>query len=108
MPNWKYKLESEGKLLRQLIEEEKEPEIIEHLQVCYKRLLSKLTPKDKENFLDDIEESYNLLDGEADVIRDTPDVVVNEWEFISTGDLVDCRLRTFYDHCDDVRCWVGL
>lgn len=31
MPNWKYKLESEGKLLRQLIEEEKEPEIIEQL-----------------------------------------------------------------------------
>lgn len=33
MPNWKYKLESEGKLLRQLIEEEKEPEIIANLKL---------------------------------------------------------------------------
>lgn len=108
MPNWKYKLESEGKLLRQLIEEEKEPEIIEQLQVCYKKLINKLTPRDKEDFLDNIEESYYLLDGEADVIRNTPDVVVNEWEFISIVDLIDNRLREFYNHCDDVRCWVGL
>ena len=56
MVNWKYKLEPEGKLLRQLIKEEKEPEIIEQLQVCYKRLLSKLTSKDKEYYLDDCDD----------------------------------------------------
>jgi hypothetical protein len=108
MASWKYKLEAEGKKLRQFIDEEKEAEIIEQLQLCYKSLINKLSPEDKENYGDSVEESYYLLDGEADTIRNNPDEIINEWGFDSITELIDERLAEFYDHCDDVKCWVGI
>ena len=108
MANWKYDLRGDGILLRQLIKEEKEPEIIEQLQKCYQVILKKLTPRDKENYEYEVEEASNLLDGEADILKNNPDVIINEWDFNNTRELVNSRLQEFYNICDDVRCWVAL
>lgn len=110
MTNWKYRLEIEGKVLRKLIDEEKEAEIIEQIQKCYQTLLKKLNSTDREDYESDIEEALGLLNGEADMIRNNPDEITSEdgWGFDSITDLVDERLEAFYDICDSLKCWIGL
>jgi len=108
VPKWKYNLKEDGIALRELVNDEKEAEIIEQLQKCYYNLLSQLVPNDKAYYGSAIEEAYSLLDGEAEVIRNNPDEIINEWEFTSIEELINCRLREFYNICDDVRCWVEL
>jgi hypothetical protein len=110
MAKWNYKLEEEGKEIRKLIDSEKKEEIIEHLQKCYKKILTILNSEDKENYEYEIEDALNLLDGEADMIRNNPEEITSEdgWGFNSITDLIDERLEAFYDICDEVRIWVQL
>jgi hypothetical protein len=108
MANWKYNLGEDGKLLREYILAEQSAEIIEHLQKCYQFILGKLTSKDKEDYQYEIEEAYYLLEGEADIIRNEPEVITDEWEFDDVQSLVNSRLSEFYDICDRIRCWVAL
>lgn len=114
MVNWKYKLSVEGSTLRSLIHNEDDSnenkaQIIEQIERCYKALLDKFDSQDKELYEDDFIEFLELIDGEANVIRNNPEVIA-EW---GDGDydaesLVNDRLAQFYDDCDSCRCWIEL
>ena len=112
MAEWKYELPTEGKLLRELIEAEGEDEneqaakVIDQLRRCCKILLGQLDADDEEYHRGEIEELYNLIDGEADALRNNPDEI-SGWGFESSEELIDSRLAGFYDICDGCRCWVG-
>lgn len=107
MKKWNYKLEEEGKELRKLIDEEKPAEIIEQLQKCYNSLSNLLSEEDKEYYESDIEDAMNLIEGEADIIRNNPEEL-EDFGFENVEELVDERLREFYDICDNARVWIQL
>ena len=108
---WNYRLEAEGKKLREFVDGDETFEnsaaCIDQLRVCCKRVMDALRGRDKEYYYDDFEELYELMDGEADVLRTNPSEIF-EWEFTGATELVNERLREFYDLCDAARVWVGL
>lgn len=114
MVKWKYELRDGARELRRLIDRsleydrENNAKIIEQIQVCCKRLLNQLTDKDKEYYEDDIQDLLDVMDGEADALRNNPDIVTNDWGYDSTTELIDGRLAQFYDICDDCRCWIAI
>jgi len=106
MSKWNYNLGENGIKLRDLIKEEKEAETIEQIEICLKSLLSQLSAKDREHHGEGIEELLELLEVEAETIRNDIKEVTEEWGFDNIQDLVNARLLELYDVCDSCRCWV--
>lgn len=108
MREWKCKLEIEGKNLRDLINnsetEEDRAKIVLYIRKCCKILMTKFE-KDSDEYYD-IEELYDLLDGDDEIILSDEDIT--DYGFDSTEELVDARLYDFYNLCDAIDCWIGL
>lgn len=108
MVKWIYTLKS-GAILKKLIElgssKENMIDIIHQLQKCYKEILERYPFKEEdEGDKYEIEESYNLLDGDDDIIAAGS---FEEYGFNDGEELIDERLEEFYDHCDWLRIWIG-
>jgi hypothetical protein len=104
MGRWKYRME-EGSELRDLIREadesnEGKAKVLDKIrELC-------LIGKDYDGVDDQFEDLYILLEGEAEILRTNPRMVVKEWEFESVTAFVDARLCEFYDACDWNAVWV--
>lgn len=108
MRTWKYRLEHEGKQLRELISSEETKEnqasIVKYLRVCCKRLMNKMNEEDYG--YNEVDELYFLLEGDDELILSNEDM--DDYSFESRTELVNERLAQFYDACDYVGCWIGL
>lgn len=106
MGKWKYKLENEGKQLRELIDEGDltlKTVIAAYNQMiaCLKLLKIKLIGRDKTDLSYEIDcmiEDYELARPE-----DT-----DSYDYYEEEDNLNFNLREFYDFCDDNRVWIGL
>lgn len=108
MAKWIYILKS-GAILKKLIElgssKENMIDIIHRLQKCYKEILEKYPFKEEdEGDKYEIEESYNLLDGDDDIIATSS---FEEYGFSDGEELINERLEEFYNLCDWLRIWIG-
>lgn len=108
MVKWIYILKN-GKRLKELIDlgpfKENMIDIIHQLQKCYKEILERYPFKEEdESDKYEIEESYNLLDGDDDIITVGS---FEEYGFDDAEELIDERLEEFYNHCDWLRIWIG-
>lgn len=108
MRNWKYRLEFEGKKLRELINNSNsgkdKAEIVLYIRKCCEILMKKFEEDSDEYY--DIEELYDLLNGDDEIILGDEDII--DYGFENTEELVDSRLYDFYSLCDDIDCWIGL
>ena len=106
MEKWKYKLEDEGRRLRQLIDEsdltlETVIAVYNQMITCLKLLKVKLSGRDKNDLsyeIDSMIEDYRLACPE-----DT-----DVYNYYEEEDNLNFNLREFYDFCDDNRVWIGL
>lgn len=106
MANWKYKLEFEGKALRELINKE---ETMENIVAIYKQLINclktwkkRLVESDKEDLEYDIEEMIEDLQCAC------PDIEDDDLDYEEEQENLNYYLRDFYDMCDNARVWVGI
>lgn len=106
MTNWKYKIGFEGKVLRDLINEE---ETIENIIAIYKQIIrcleswkGKLSDSDKEDWEYDIE---NMIE---DLQFACPDAEDDELSYDEEENKINYYLNDFYDMCDNARVWIGL
>ncbi len=108
MAKWKYKLEDEGKRLRDLIDDgdstlETVISVYKQMIVCLKLLKIKLVGIDKNNMgyeIDPMIEDYQIAcPEEADS---------KFYDYYDEEDNLNFNLREFYDFCDDNRVWIGL
>lgn len=108
MRTWKFRLELEGKYLRELISGEEtrdnQAAIVNFLRVCCDKLMKKM--KEDDYGYREVEDLYYLLDGDDQLILGDEDM--DDYGFESRTELVNDRLAQFYDACDYVDCWVGL
>ena len=105
MTNWKYKLELEGKLLRQLIDKEETIEniiaIYNQLVVCLKVLKKKLSKTDRGILEYDIDSMIDDLECASPDIDD-------DFDYQEEEENLNYYLRDFYDFCDSVGVWIGV
>lgn len=113
---WKYKLKT-GTALRKAVEDSDEfgfegsALVLDRLEDCCREAM-KLTEHEEDahehyGVYTKFEDLLGLIDGEAEVIRTKPEIIVSEWEFVGgVTQLVDERLAEFYDLCDEFRMWV--
>ena len=111
MKDWKYKLESEGKALRKLInKEEKTIEnviaIYEQLIVCLETWEKKLSESDKDVW------GYGIQTLIEDLQYACPDMESEEeseeLSYKNESENLNYFLRDFYDMCDGARVLVGI
>lgn len=108
MAKWKYKLEDEGKRLRNLIDDgdqtlETVISVYKQMIVCLKLLKAKLVGIDKNNLMykiDSMIEDYQIACPEEADQR--------IYDYYEEEDNLNFNLREFYDFCDDNRVWIGL
>lgn len=108
MGKWKYKLEGEGKQLRELIDEgdltlETVIAVYNQMITCLKLLKVKLIGRDKNDLsyeIDSMIEDYQLACPE--------DADSKIYDYYEEEDNLNFNLREFYDFCDDNRVWIGL
>ena len=106
MVEWKYRLEFEGKSLRNLINKE---ETIENIVAIYKQLIvcleswkKRLKESDKEDWEYDIETMIE------DLQCAYPDLEDDTLNYKEEEENLNYYLRDFYDMCDSARVWVGV
>ena len=89
MAQWDYII-TNGKQLRQAIDDGNIPATLKALQLCSEELLNKLSDEDREWKGMDIEDAISTLD------------------YTYTDDIeeIDGYLAEFYDLCDELRAWV--
>lgn len=108
---WNYRLEEQGKQLREFVDGDLTLEncakTIDQLRVCCKNIMDQMGNEDKDYSYNDFEELYELMDGEADILRNNPSELF-EIGFTGGQELVNERLTEFYDLCDSARVWIGL
>lgn len=107
MAVWKYRLEFEGKLLRELLHKEEETieniiAIYNQLIICLEKLKRRLLKSDKEDWEYEIE---NMIE---DLQCACPDVKDDSLDYKDEQENLNYYLRDFYDMCDSVRVWVGV
>ena len=111
MPGWKYRLDDEGKTLRDLIDKKRtndiSAQIVEQIRICCGSLLYHMDDADKKALGGRIDEFMGLLDGEAETIKHHPEEII-QCGFDSIAEFVDDKLNQFYMLCADCRCWSGL
>ena len=90
MAQWKYTI-TNGKALRDTIEDGNTTETIKSLKDCCVELLNSLTDRDLDDFAEDLQDIMDTLD----------DVDVYD-----TDEIDDC-LEDFYDICDIIRAWIS-
>lgn len=79
--------------------------VIDNMQACLK-VIRKMLQKANED-TQEVDDLLNLINGEADLVcTDSP--LIADFGFDSPSDLVDERLRKFYDICDARRVWLGV
>lgn len=113
---WKYKLKA-GSALRKAIDAadglgfEGSARVLDQLEVCCREAMA-LTEHEEDahecyGAYTKFEDLLGMLDGEAEVVRTKPEVVMTEWEYVGgVTELVDGRLAEFYDLADEFRMWV--
>lgn len=106
MANWKYKLEFEGKALRELINKE---ETMENIVAIYKQLINclktwkkRLVESDKEDL------EYGIEEMIEDLQCACPDIEDDDLDYEEEQENLNYYLRDFYDMCDNARVWVGI
>ena len=104
--NWKYNLESEGKILRGLINKEETLEnviaVYEQLIICLKVLKTRLTDPDKKEWGYDIEAMIEDLQCAC------PDLADNTLSYKEEKAHLNNFLTDFYDLFVKVRVWIGV
>lgn len=107
MAVWKYRLEFEGKLLRELLR--KEDETIENIIAIYNQLIiclekwkRRLLKSDKEDWEYEIE---NMIE---DLQCACPDAEDDSLNYKDEEENLNYYLRDFYDMCDNARVWIGV
>lgn len=111
MTKWQYKLEAEGKQLLDTILNNDESfeghaKVIDQLRVCCEKVMS-LVHDERSMAYFDFCELFNVMEGEAEVLRSNPSEIF-EWDFTGATELTEARLARFYDLCDAYKVWVGL
>ena len=105
MAEWKYRLEFEGKSLRQLINKEETMEniiaIYNQIILCLEHLNNRLRGDDKEEYEYDIESMIDDLQCACPNIEDN-----NGYD--EEQDNLNYYLKDFYDMCDNARVWIGI
>lgn len=104
MGRWKYKLDSEGKQLRKLIDEGDETletiiSVYNQIVVCLQSLKMKLVGRDK------IDLSYNIDCMIEDFIIACPEENTEVYNYYDEEDNLNYNLRGFYDFCDENMVW---
>lgn len=106
MVRWKYKLEFEGRKLRELIDKDDTictiVDIYNQIIVCLKLLLKTMAKKDLEKWQYDIECMIDDIQMSCPDIED-PELIYNDEEAV-----LNSHLGRFYDLCDEMRVWIGL
>ena len=106
MNKWKYKLESQGRKLRELLDKDDTittiVEIYNQMEVCLKSLLKMLVPRDLEEWKYDIESMIE------DIQMACPDIEDSELIYNDEEAILNRYLKDFYDLCDSMRVWIGL
>ena len=109
---WKYKLDTSGIELRELINNKKIStsdkfcDALDRIGVCVEELNSKFTSEDKEAYEEEVEE---ILADIKELKREF--VMRDESNKNSDKKLTvdfDGVMEKFYDLCDECRCWIGL
>ena len=112
MAKWIYTCKG-GKELRNLIDRagtwEMSIEILRHLTKCYDEIIENYPWEDEYDRLD-FQEAREILEGDDDIIYEwmSGGDDVSVYGFDDDEDLVDERLREFYDLCDNYRIWVDM
>jgi hypothetical protein len=100
MRKWKYDLGASGLTLRDLIQGEETFEnsaaCINQLKLCCQEIKAHIIDKDCIYAFDDL---YELMDGEAEALRDNPTEIFKSGLTDATQ-LLNARLEEFYDLCD--------
>ena len=106
MNKWKYKLESHGRKLRELLDKDDTIttilEIYNQMEVCLKSLLKMLDPRDLEEWKYDIESMIE------DIQMACPDIEDSELIYNDEEAILNRHMKDFYDLCDSMRVWIGL
>ena len=107
MAVWKYRLEFEGNLLRELLR--KEDKTIENIIAIYSQLIiclekwkRRLLKSDKEDWEYEIE---NMIE---DLQCACPDIENDDLDYYDEQENLNYYLRDFYDMCDNARVWIGV
>jgi hypothetical protein len=106
MKQWKFTVKN-GKELRKAVHEENGVAVINALKKCYEEILYNYI-FDDETDEEKFRESYDLLDGDYEIIENCNNGTesIFNFGFDSTDELVDERLTEFYDLCDEYGFWV--
>ena len=110
MAKWIYTCKG-GKELRNLIDRsgawEMSVEILHQLQRCYQEIIDHY-PWEDEWDKDEFQEALDCLNGDDEIIENWMNggEDIEEYGFETDDELVDERLREFYDLCDSYRIWV--
>lgn len=106
MANWKYNLKSNGKMLRELINN---GETLDDIVAIYKQMIKclelwkkSLSEADREDWEYDIETMIEDLQCAC------PDVEDGDLDYDIEEANLNCYLSDFYDMCDSARVWIGM
>ena len=106
MANWRYKLEREGKILRELINDAETMgdivAIYKQLIICLESWKKKLLNIDKEDWEYEIETMIEDLEYAC------PDFEDSEISYEEASDNLDYHLEDFYNLCDSAGVWIGV
>lgn len=106
MAVWKYKLEFEGKALRELINKE---ETIENIVAIYNQIITCLETWKKRLLKTDKEDwEYNIEEMIEDLQCACPDIEDGDLDYYDEQENLNYYLRDFYDMCDNARVWIGV
>ena len=106
MVGWKYRLEFEGKYLRELLNKDQTIETViavyKQIIMCLEHLKNRLSSSDKEDMEYDID---CMID---DLKCACPEEGDNELVYSEEEENLNYYLRDFYDFCDSSRVWIGV